>query len=135
MQDRPTASELLAALADYLDNEMLPNTEGPLQYRVRVASNLVKILQREQAFGNQTLVRERTELCRLLGISPDEFAPGTLVDQVEDLNQQLVTNLEERNFTDLFEKSAWAALMAITKDKLAIVRPGYDDYDGSGERP
>ena len=135
MQDRPTSSELLAALADFLDNEMLPNTEGPLQYRVRVASNLANILQREQEFGNQTLVRERTHLCRLLGISADELVPGTLVDQVEDLNQQLVTNLEEGGFGAEFESAAWKALMAIARDKLAIVRPGYDSFDASGERP
>ncbi len=135
MQDRPNANELLATLADFLDNEMLPNTEAPLQYRVRVASNLAKILQREQEFGNQTLVRERTELCRLLAISADELAPGTLVDQVEDLNQQLATSLEEGDFADQLEEAAWAVLMAITKDKLAIVRPGYDSYDASGEQP
>lgn len=135
MQDRPTAAELLATLVDFLDKEMLPNTEGPLQYRVRVACNLAKILQREEEFGDQMLVKERSELCRLLGISPDELAPGTLADQVEDLNQQLVTNLEEGNIGEQFERATWNALMAITRDKLAIVRPGYDSYDASGERP
>ena len=135
MQDRPTASALLAALADFLDNEMLPHTEGPLQYRVRVASNVANILRREQEFGNQTLVRERTHLCGLLGISADELVPGSLVDQVEDLNQQLVTSLEDGNFGAEFESSAWQALMAIAREKLAIARPGYDSFDASGERP
>ncbi|MEJ2131553.1 MAG: DUF6285 domain-containing protein [Gammaproteobacteria bacterium] len=135
MQDRPTSSELLGALADFLDNEMLPQTEGPLQYRVRVASSLAKILQREQEFGNQMLVRERGILCRLLAISPEELAPGSLADQVEDLNHQLVTTLEDGEFSVEFEGAAWHALMEITRDKLAIVRPGYDGFDGSGERP
>ena len=42
MQDRPTAAELLATVATYLEDELMPALDGPLAYRTRVAANLVR---------------------------------------------------------------------------------------------
>ena len=47
MQDRPTAVELLDALATYLEEEVGPELEGPLVYRTRVAMNLLTVVRRE----------------------------------------------------------------------------------------
>lgn len=133
MQDRPDARELLATIGDYLEGELLPALEGPLSYRTRVALNLCRILEREQRLGNSFLLRERERLCRLLGLGTEDLLPGALHDQVEDLNQQLANELARDDLAAGFEAQAWEALMATTRDKLAIVRPGYDGYDAAEE--
>lgn len=135
MQDRPDARELLATLGDYLEGELLPALEGPLSYRTRVALNLCRILERETRLGSSFLLRERDRLCRLLGLGLEDLLPGSLHDQVEDLNQQVVNELAAGTLPQGFEANAWNALMATTRDKLAIVRPGYDSYDAKEEAP
>ena len=134
MQDRPDARELLATLGDFLEGELMPALDGPLKYRTRVALNLCRILEREERLGNSYLLRERERLSRLLGLGAEDLLPGSLRDQVEDLNQQLVTRLGADTLPAGFEAGAWEALMATTREKLAIVRPGYDSYDGAEER-
>ena len=129
MQDRPDARELLATLGDYLEGELLPALEGPLNYRTRVALNLCRILERETRLGTSHLLRERDRLCRLLGLGLEDLLPGSLHDQVEDLNQQLVNELAAEHLPPGFEANAWETLMTTTRDKLAIVRPGYDGYE------
>jgi hypothetical protein len=133
MQDRPHAIEILQVLGDFMEHELMPELEGPLRYRSLVALNLTRILQRESRHGTSFLLRERDRLCRLLDLGSEDLLPGSLHDQVEDLNQQLVSELERADVSAEFEAAAWEVLMATTKEKLAIVRPGYDDYAAEDE--
>lgn len=130
MHDRPHAIEILQVLGDFLEHELLPELDGPLRYRSLVALNLTRILQREARHGTSHLLRERDRLCRVLGRGSESLLPGSLQDQVEDLNQQLVAELERADVAPEFEHAAREALMAIAREKLAIVRPGYDGYEG-----
>jgi hypothetical protein len=34
-----------------------------------------------------------------------------------------------------FDEAAWPVLMAGAREKLAVLRPGYDSYDSAQERP
>ena len=130
MQDRPTAAELLATVATYLEEELMPALDGPLAYRTRVAANLVGTLEREEALGLASLTRERDALAALLDIAPP--ANGTLEAQVADLNRQLVAAIDRGQVE---HARAWPVLMDVAHAKLAIIRPGYDDYDARGELP
>ena len=47
MQDRPTATEILATIGEYLQQDVLPLVEGAVRYRTLVAANLVALLGRE----------------------------------------------------------------------------------------
>ena len=129
MQDRPTAAELLATVATYLEEELMPALDGPLAYRTRVAANLVRTLEREEALGNASLTRERDALAALLGLAP---ANGTLEAQVAELNRQLVAAIDGGRVE---HARAWPVLMDVAHAKLATIRPGYDDYDARGELP
>jgi hypothetical protein len=126
MQDRPTARELLATLSTFFDEELLPALTGPLQYRVRVAANLVKILERELALGPAHDRDERAALAALV----DCVASDDLIA----INARLSEAIEAGEF-DRQGEPLWHALMAITRAKLAVVKPGYDAYDGSVEQP
>jgi hypothetical protein len=126
MQDRPTAREVLATLTTFFDEELLPALSGPLQYRVRVAANLVKILERELGLGPEHDAIERRALQALVA------TPAT--DDLLALNAQLSAAIAEGRF-DADAYALWSALMTITRNKLAVVKPGYDAYDGSVETP
>ncbi len=132
MQDRPTQEELLATVAEYLEAELIPALDGPLAYRSRVAANLVRILQREQALGGASLRREHALLCGLLDIEPGAAAPAALADTVLELNRRVVAAIDEGLIA---HERAWPALMEIARAKLAIIRPGYDAWDAAVELP
>ena len=44
---RPTAAELVAAVADFLDNDVRSSTEGRVNFHARVAANVLRIVERE----------------------------------------------------------------------------------------
>ncbi|MFU8816717.1 MAG: DUF6285 domain-containing protein [Pseudomonadales bacterium] len=132
MQDRPTATELLATLAEYLEDELMPALEGPLGYRTRVAANLLRILEREQSLGAAALQRERALLCDLLGADSQALQPGSLAEQVAELNRRVASAIDDHHID---HQQAWNALMEISRAKIAIIRPGYDAWDAAGELP
>jgi hypothetical protein len=127
VQDRPTASELLETITRFLDDELLSALDGGLQYRVRVASNLLKILEREARLGPAALERECALLCDVLELDPaaPDATGATGLERVRALNRRLVERLQAPGEDPELERRAWRALLAIARDKLAIARPGY----------
>jgi hypothetical protein len=114
-QDRPTASELLAAIADLLREEATPaldKADPRLGFQMRVAANSLAILEREASLGPAADARERERLVKLLGHD------GTL----EDLNRELARQLRagERDERDT---ALMAHLEATIADKIAIANP------------
>jgi hypothetical protein len=125
MQDRPTAAELLATLNTFFEEELLPSISGPLQYRVRVAANLVRIIERELLLGPAHDRNEHAALRTLVGGGDDE--------DLVALNARLCDAIAAGAF-DSDPGPLWSALMDVTRAKLAVVKPGYDGYDGSIEQ-
>ena len=114
-QDRPTASELLAAIADFLREEATPaldRAEPRLGFQMRVAVNSLAILERETRLGPAADARELARLRALLG------RDGTLAE----LNRELARRLRagERDETDA---EMMAHLEATTADKIGIANP------------
>ena len=70
LTDRPTASELLSAIADLLEKQVLGVTQGALRHSVRVAGNLSRILAREADVGLALERREVELLAEVLGEAP-----------------------------------------------------------------
>lgn len=136
MQDRPNRQEILQVVTDLLDQEVLPDLGGPLQYKVRVASNLLHILGRELDDHPARLARNRAGLLELLGSdAADENQTTDHETAVRHLNRRLQHRLGD-NPDPQFEARAWQILMAACRDKLAVNRPGYDshsddDYHGN----
>ena len=126
MQDRPTAAELLADIAELLEGEALEATSGALRHKIRVAGNLSRILEREVAAAPALDAREVELLASLLG----ETAVGrTAAELTHAVCQRL-----DRGHDAAFEGAAWTAALEIVRGKLAIAKPGHDDYDFSGEQ-
>lgn len=70
MQDRPTIDELLEAVAGYLRDDVMVNTQGRTNFHGRVAMNAVEMLRREIATQEEHLAREWDGLDHVLGIQP-----------------------------------------------------------------
>ena len=123
MQDRPNAVERLVSIADTLESEILPATEGLAQHHVRVAASLCRILEREAAFGTEIEAHEVGRLQRLLGSESDD---------VLALNRALDARLAF-GVDESFARDVWRELLAITRDKLRVTKPGHDSYDFAPE--
>jgi Domain of unknown function (DUF6285) len=114
-QDRPTAAELLAAIADFLREEATPaldKAEPRLGFQMRVAVNSLAILEREARLGPAADRREHARLVKLLGHD------GTLPDLVRELARQLREGTRDERDAELM-----AHLDATVADKIAIANP------------
>ncbi len=119
MQYRPTSAELLTALAELLDDVLLPALPPGLQHQARVGANIARILEREVRFAPTGLDRERELVRALTGIDDDA---GALVQRLR---------AEEDEEDEEFERGAWETLVAIARDDIAIAKPGHDSWEGA----
>ena len=114
-QDRPTASELLSAIADFLREEAMPaldKAEPRLGFQMRVAANSLAILEREARLGPAADAAEQARLVQLLDHD------GAL----EELNRELARQLRAGT-RDEGDAALMAHLDATIADKIAIANP------------
>jgi hypothetical protein len=124
VQDKPSAEELLEALAQFLDAEVVPAFEGRRRFHAIVAANVARIVAREIRLGPAQVKQEYTALCDLLGKSPTDPAPTQAT--LAELNAELCTRINEgaadrgdyrRRVID-FLRSVVTAKLAIDNPKL-----------------
>jgi hypothetical protein len=127
MQDRPSAAELLADIAELLEGEALEATTGALRHKIRVAGNLSRILEREVTAAPALEAREVELLTGLLAEPADGRGAAELTGAVSK-------RLDGAPGSD-FERAAWRAALEIVRGKLSIAKPGHDSYDFDGEQP
>jgi hypothetical protein len=99
---RPTAAELVAAVAYFLDNDVRNATDGQVSFHARVAANVLRIVERE-------LLDDRATP-NLLGY-PDETALAAAI-RAGDLDDRAADVLP--------------CLRALVRHRLAVAHPGYD---------
>lgn len=123
MQDRPSSGELVEAVREFLEEEILPELEDSrAQFRTRVAMNALSILERELAQEESLLLVEHKRLIRLLG--EDYAAPGSLEElreRVLELNRDLAGRIRFGEVPD----GTLELLRQITADKLRVASPKY----------
>ena len=121
MQDRPTAIELLAAIEDYLADDVLPALEGARRFQTRVALNALRIVRREIEHADAHLASEWAGLRdlrdALSGTSPDEHRPP-----------------EDAASRDGDPAALRAAVRAQTEDLCARIRGGEADAAPARDR-
>ncbi|MEA2888175.1 MAG: hypothetical protein QOD11_2535 [Bradyrhizobium sp.] len=117
MQDEPTPSELIKAVADFLRNELTPAIGGHNAFKLRVAINALDLVTRQLALQNSSDAAEAERLSRLLG------RQGSL----EQLNRVLAGKIAAGE-ADLQTPRLAEHLWQTTMDKLAVDQPNYAAY-------
>jgi hypothetical protein len=69
----PTTSELVAAVREFLADDVLPATEGRLQFHARVAANVLAQVERELDLGAPSDRRTDAELCAAIRNGEDVY--------------------------------------------------------------
>ena len=113
-QDKPTASELLEAVREFLERDILPEMNGGRAFHTRVAINVLGIVCRELSDTPAFDAAEHEELRRLLGHD------GTLPDLVTELAERIRSgSLDDKR------REVTAHVRKTVEDKLRIANPGY----------
>ena len=124
MQDRPSVDELLEAVAGFLHDDVMPNTEGRLSFHARVASNVIEMLRRELASEEEHLSREWTGLDGLLGARVRPESLSELRAAVIERNRELSRRIQEGQADDGATRGAVVEhLRSVARDKLAVSNP------------
>ena len=67
MQDEPTPTELIKAVADFLRNEIAPVIKGHNAFKLRVGINALDLVTRQLALEQGSDAAEAVRLKQLLG--------------------------------------------------------------------
>jgi hypothetical protein len=113
-EDRPTATELVETVREFLQEKLLPTMSGHTAFEVRIAANLLAIALREHELAPRAVEAERDRLAALLG------KPGPLVE----LEAELVRRIRAGELSP--DNGALRAHLRMTiGDRLAIANPKY----------
>lgn len=102
LNGRPTAAELVAAVAEFLEGDVRANTSGAVNFHALVAANALRIVERE--------LTDSSPAPDLLSY-PDEAALAAAI-RSGDLDGR--------------DAEVLACLRALVRHRLAVSHPGYD---------
>jgi hypothetical protein len=105
---RPTAAELVAAVADFLDNDVRSSTEGQVNFHARVAANVLRIVERELLDGPADDVA-----AALGGLGYTDEAQLAIAIRAGDLDDR--------------RDEVLSCLRTIVRRRLEVAHPGYAD--------
>lgn len=117
MQDRPTAAELLDAMAADLYTEVREWVPRERRFRVLVLANLCTVIARELRAGEEPSLRDAELFSRL---------SGKPADDPREAASELAAAIR-RGDLDARLPEAIAALREHVRRKLDVARPGYAD--------
>lgn len=96
----PTSAELIEAVREWIERDVMTSTQGRLKFHSRVAVNVLAMVERELAMGEQ---QESDHLVRLatLGMADDtEFAQairnGDLDDRLDEVRAVLRADVDAK---------------------------------------
>jgi len=113
-QDRPTAAELVQAVREFLEADVMAATEGRVQFHTRVAVNALGMIERELTDGPAYADAERTRAAALLGHDGD----------ARDLERELAAGIRDGSLDDRSD-AVRAHVRTTVREKLLVANPGY----------
>jgi len=113
VHDRPTTTELVGAVREYLERDVMA-VQGRVGFHARVAGRVLAMVERELALGPAQARAEHRRLAALLD------ADGPIRDLTVELARRI--RAEEIAITD---RATLDAVRASVRAKLAVTDPGY----------
>lgn len=124
MQDKPTATELLDALAVFLRDEVAPRLDGGLRFKALVGANVAGIVSREIALGAGQDRAQHERLLALLGSDEAALTSDDLAGRVRELSFELCRRIDAGDAdSGPWRDEVIAHLRASVDEKLAIDNP------------
>jgi len=126
MQDRPTVSELLQAVAHLLDEELVPNLTGSRQFYGRVAANVLRIVIRELEHENEQLAAEWERLDALLPPTERPTTRAGLREAIRRRTAELCQRIRQGDAdTAPYRDQVLAHVRETVREKLLVSNPGW----------
>ncbi|BBY65660.1 DUF6285 domain-containing protein [Mycolicibacterium helvum] len=110
LNGRPTAAELVAAVAEFLEGDVRANTTGSVNFHALVAANVLRTVERELL--DETSAEPLAALGQLGFPDEDALAAAIRAGDLDDHAGDIT-----------------ASLRALVRHRLAIAHPGYDRPD------
>jgi len=106
--DVPSVEQMVQAVREWVERDLIPATSGRIQFHGRVAANMLAVVERELALGPDQR-RAHAERLAGLGVQSDAalaaaIREGSLDDRLDDVV---------------------AAVRASVEDKLRVANPSY----------
>ena len=117
MQDEPTPTELIKAVADFLRNEITPVIKGHNAFKLRVGINALDLVARQLTLEQGSDAAETARLKQLLD------SDGSLIELNRALSEKIA-----KGELDLQTPGLKEHLWQTTMDKLAVDQPNYGSY-------
>lgn len=106
--DAPTAPQLVEAVREYLERDVMGATTGRVQFHARVAAKVLATVERELAMGPAIAAAHRDRLAALGFADDAALAAAIRAGEVADRSDEIS-----------------AAVSAAVSDKLAVANPDY----------
>lgn len=106
--DAPSSLQMVEAVREWLENDVMPAVQGRLNFHARVAINMLAMVEREAVLGDQQRVDHQTRLQQI-----------GAADDVE-----LARRIRDGEFDDSL-KDVMATLKYSIRDKLLVANPKY----------
>jgi hypothetical protein len=113
-QDRPNAAELVAAVREFLERDVMDATEGRVQFHTRVAVNALGMVERELVDGEAYASAEQARAAALLGHD----------DEPRVLERELAALIRSGALDDRLD-DVQAHVRATVREKLLVANPSY----------
>ena len=108
--DRRTSGELVEAVREFLERDVMSATDGRVQFHTRVAVNVLGMVQRELDLGPAQAAAHHERLAALGFADEAELAAAIRAGTVDDRYDEIK-----------------AAVAATVRDKLTVANPKYLD--------
>ena len=128
MNDRPTATELLAASRQFLESALIPSlADARLKFQTLVAANVLAIVERELGSEQEHLQLECSWLAELLSLSKEPPANlDSLKEAVRQANEQLCSRIRGGDFDEPSRFATMAEqIREVVERKLRVANPRY----------
>ena len=98
--DVPTAGQLVESVREWIERDVIPGTEGRLQFHARVALNVLAMVERELAEGPQQAAGHAERLA-ILGVADEaelaaSIRDGALDDRLDEVRRIVRATVEDK---------------------------------------
>jgi len=107
---RPTAAELIAAVAEFLETDVRESTAGQVNFHSRVAANALRMVERELLADTEAADGVAGALARVGCVDEAQLAAAIRAGELDGGNERVQL-----------------ALRALVGRRLAAAHPGYQD--------